>query len=125
MFSQIVNAYHSIPSSFWVVIWSSLVLSGVVEVVKRLFVKDLSQLPNNTQVGLTTAVAFAAAGVQYLSAAAQTNPNVLGVHTAVLLATMHLAYTFVVKPFTNLLSDAKAYRQAQTVVPTATDGAAG
>lgn len=125
MFSQIVSLYNSIPGSFWVVLWSAFALSGVVEVVKHIFVKDLSALPNNIQVGLATAVAFAASGVQYLGAAAQTNPNVLGVHTAVLLATMHLAYTFVIKPFTNLLSDAKAYRQNLNIKTPASQADAG
>lgn len=111
MLTQLTNVYHQIPSGFWVVLWSALVLSGVVEAGKRLMVKDLSELPSSTQVALTTAVAFAASGVQYISGAASTNPNVLGIHTAVLLAAMHLAYTFVVKPFIGLMGDAKAYRQ--------------
>lgn len=119
MITQLVNLYHQIPSSFWMVIYAGIALSGVTEVAKRLLVKDLSDLPNSTQVGLSTGVAFVASGVQYLTQAASTNPTVLGVHTAVLLASMHLAYTFAVKPFMALLADAKAFRAAQVKTPDA------
>lgn len=120
MVSQIVNFFNSIPNSFWVVIGSAVALSGVQELIKQFLVKDLAGLSNKTNATLMTALAFAASGIQYLTTSAGQNPTVLGAHTAVLVATMHLAYTFVVKPFVALLNDAKAYRATPALVPAAT-----
>lgn len=59
------------------------------------------------------AFSFAAGVVQYISQAAAQNPSILGQKTLAIAGGATFAYRFVIKPLTNLLSDAKAQRSLQ------------
>lgn len=119
-FQNIINWFANIPNEIWLALGAALGVSTITQIVKHRIASDLS---DRTIMGILTTLSAITAAIQYFAQQAASNPTVLGVHTATILGLATLLYPFTVKPFYNLMLDAKAYREAQPP-PAATTTAA-
>ena len=107
----IVNAWQSIPSTFWVALGASGFISVVLQFIKHY----LDQLSPKLIIVLLTTFSFVASGIDYLLGVASNNPTILGQRTATLVGFATILYRFVISPGYKLLIDAKNYRESESV----------
>jgi len=111
---QILNLYHSVPTSVWALIAAAISVSGIIQTLKHFFFNKLSA---SALVSLTTAASFLISALQWFTEQVHANPKLLGVHTMAILGASQLAYRFAIAPFYQLLLDGQAYRKGSTPTP--------
>lgn len=103
---NIVDAFSSIPMSAWEAIGAALGISVLLQGLKNW----LSLQSDKVITFLLGSLSFVAAAIDYLSQAAMSNPAVLGQDTAAIVGLSTILYRYIVKPTSNLISDAREYR---------------
>lgn len=103
----VIDALGSIPASAWGAIGAALGISVILEGLKH----KLSLQSDKVITFLLGALSFMAAAIDYLTQASLANPTILGQETVAIVGLATILYRYVVKPLTNLVKDAKEYRQ--------------
>ena len=102
-----VNLLQHIPSDTW-----SLLATGAgVSVVAQFILRWFESLSPRGKVFVVGALSFIGSAIQYLASAAASDPAVLGAYTAQVLGFATIFYRVVVQPFSNLLTEAKSFRE--------------
>lgn len=102
--NDLIRYYQDVPPETWIAIFGAGGVSVVTQVIKK-----LAKLENTRVIQiLFAAVAFAASGLQYLASNAHSlPPDVLGIHTAVLIGLGSQWYAHIVKPANNYIKQFK------------------
>ena len=90
--------------------WLALVSAGAISLIMQGLKKWISLQSDKVITFLLTALSFIAASFDFVVRTVDANPMFLGQKTAVILGLTLPVYRYVIKPFTTLLTDAKAYR---------------
>ena len=110
MISSIVHFYHSIPKEVWALLASSIGLSAVQMKLTKWF----SLQSDKVKQFVTGLISLLAVVVPAITGLLSASPQILGAYTTLVFTGMTFSYRYVVKPASNLLKDAKAYRVQDT-----------
>jgi ABC-type Fe3+-siderophore transport system permease subunit len=120
---QLVDFVKGIDPHIWAMAGSVFVISGAQEALKHKVNTEERKLDDKTNLLIAGALSVVVTCGDALMTSLQANPQVLGVHSAVYLASLSAAYTFVVKPISVKLRETlEASRQwkAMNATPAAT-----
>lgn len=103
---SIVDFFSQVPPSTYEAIGTALGISVLLQGFK----KWLQLQSPKVITFLLTALSFLATAIDYLSQSVASNPSLMGQRTMVIVGLTNILYHYIVKPTTNLVSDAKEYR---------------
>lgn len=103
---SIINFFHSVPVGFWAFLAGSGIVSGGLQLIKHYFSLQQDKVIT-TVLGV---LSFVIVVVDNFLSATKANPSLLGVRTASIVGGASLFYRYALKPFYNLLLDARALR---------------
>ena len=114
VFSTINSILDSVPDKTLIYVLIGLLISVGLQFFKRW----LSIQSDKVITFMLGAFSFIVVAIDYLISQAAQNPSILGGNTLMFMGATTTLYHYVVKPMTNIVRDAKAYREAPNVIPT-------
>lgn len=105
--AQAVTAFMNTPSAWLAVILGAAGVSALTEILKK-----LSKLENDKVIMLLfMTVSTLATTIDYLLAATDLPPTILGFNTALIIGVATPLYRFVISPLSKLITGYQAYKQ--------------
>lgn len=118
MFESIMGFIVGLPGTVPTEVWTLLGASGIVSLLLQRFKKWFSLQSDKVITFFLVVLSALPAAYEALVAASVANPELFGAYTAMIMGAAQVVYRFLIKPFSNLVNDAKKLRDEQLQLKT-------